>query len=279
MPVTETREPAFMHGNDYHAHPAYSKSRLATFAESRRMYEAVHVTGAIAQQQTAAQSLGSLAHAAILEPDTLEGDFIRIPEDVLSKSGSKAGKAWKEFEAEHEGQLLLKSKEWETVEAIVKSVQCSDIARLLYAGGSITEGSWFYTDEETALECKFRPDVLVELPDCVMVFDPKVTTLGVSPKKFRHQIKKFRYWLSVAHTSAGVQELFGKPCIYHFVVVSADPPHTCTVHRLLDSTVLESMDRRREILADLRRCIESGDWSEPWEHEVNEQNLTKEEMY
>lgn len=286
MPVTGTKEHTrgesccqFISGDEYHRHPAYSKTRLSCFAESRRLYQAIHVDGSITPKSSDAKDLGSFAHAAILEPDRLEGEFIRIPPEVLTKDGKRAGNAWKQFAAEHADQTLLKERDWDTVETIVKSVQQSDIARLLYAGGTFTEGSWFYVDHETKLQCKFRPDVLKETDDCVYVFDPKVTSLGVSPGQFRHQIKKFRYWLSVAHTTAGVQSEFKKPCRYLFVAVSVEPPHTCTVHEMTEATVEEAMARRAEILAGLRACIDVGDWSEPWEYEVNNQSLTREEMW
>ena len=80
----------------YHGdHGSYSKSSLTDF--SKFPYNLIF------QRENPRDrgpfELGTACHTAILELETWEASVTVIPPKVLSKSGSKAGNAWKEWEA------------------------------------------------------------------------------------------------------------------------------------------------------------------------------------
>ena len=93
----------WMSDKEYHAHPAISRSKLADFAKSRRWYEACHVTGThnpVGNDDKLCLKIGTSVHSLLLEPSDFERRASVVPPSALSKSGSRAGNAWKDWKAE-----------------------------------------------------------------------------------------------------------------------------------------------------------------------------------
>ena len=115
---------------NYYADPRLSNSKLSTFIESPKEYHWTFNLGRMTRKVTAAMELGTLVHSVVLEgvelleappwvdavPDKIKSldpaKVVQIPSCVLSKSGSKSGAAWKEFEAENASKTLLKESEY-----------------------------------------------------------------------------------------------------------------------------------------------------------------------
>ncbi len=134
---------------EYHAHPARSKSYLWKFYTETPAHAELS-----AGKTTKAMDLGTAVHLATLEPHRISTDLIRGPDD-------RRGNKWKDAveEGAAYGKLVLTSGDYD------KALRMGDAARKIPVVGQLAESpilaepSAFWTDEETGIECRCRPDI------------------------------------------------------------------------------------------------------------------------
>ena len=132
----------------------------------------------------------------------------------------------------------------------------------------------FWTDAETELQCRARPDALAaaQLSPSRRIYDLKVTP-HVTPNAFRRQLSTMRYWLQDAHYSAGMEALHAESFDFYFVTVNRDRPHQVSVHMLDEASRREAREKRRAILRHVREAMDSGEWRDGWQDTVNVHEL------
>lgn len=256
---------------DYHRHPAISRSRLWQFIQSRRAFERNEP-----KAQTADMRLGTLVHSLLLEN---ESPVVQIPRELLGKGprgpntacNTKAAKDWREA-AESRGLLVMSPDEVEIAEAMANSVRGRLAAWL--SRPSQREQSVHWIDERTGLELKCRPDWLIENGETVFVLDLK-TTESNQPRKFKRSIEDYGYHVQAAMYSDGVREITGKLTEFYFVGVEKEPPYVCCIHEIAPDSLRMAHGLYRDALNDLRECLASGNFSDPWEEEIISHNLSK----
>lgn len=248
---------------DYHSHPALSRSAVVCFRESRRLYHGRHVLRLPEAQvePTPAMNLGTLTHAELLEPGSLEGKYSVLTEWPDFKT--KAAREWRDAETTR-GQIVVKPGEVAAMLAMVRSA----VAMLKTIGvrESIVEQPIFWTDDETGLKCRCKPDLLVDTTNFVCVPDIK-TTADASPSAFAKQVANMSLWLQDIHYTEGVRKQYGKPVQFMFLVVEKSYPYRAGLYQLHDTRQAEA--EYYDTLAAIKACQESGDYSEPWEKNIN----------
>jgi hypothetical protein len=260
---------------EYHAHPAISKGKLATFMNRRRLFQAEFIEGRKPERKTTTEmDIGTLTHLGVLEPERFADAYAVYPADVLGKNGAastNAAKAWCEAQ-ESAGKIVLKQESLDAVLAMVASVKTTFAPWL--ALESKREQSVYWQDPETGLHCRCRPDWLILNNGTAFIFDLK-TTSDSSHDGFRRAAEQFSYWLQHAHYSAGVQQAldFEFDPEFYFVVVETQFPHATAIYRMPDPIAERSDLIRRGLLRDMAACFNGGDWSEPWEGVIQPLNL------
>lgn len=83
-------------------------------------------------EPTAAMMLGSLIHKIILEPDTFDHDYAVF-------EGTRRGKVWESFKAEHSEKELVTLKEYDIANYVVNETKSNDIFMDLLMRTSETE--------------------------------------------------------------------------------------------------------------------------------------------
>lgn len=253
--------PGIYHGvsnAEYHSVSGISKSGLDLVAKSPQHYFARYLdpNRPEAPAQTAAQLDGELAHCAILEPAYFADRFLVGPD--LNRNT----KAWKEFadSAEAQGKTPIKSDQWATAWAQAASVgRIPDLAAALANG--MPEVSAFWTDEETGVLCKCRPD-FVQYCGAAGVILVDVKTCGnASPKEFARMIAQHRYhvqaaWYSDGYAIASGQQVLG----FIFAAVEMAYPYAASAI-MLDAESIDQgrLDYRRN-LNTYAACKASGEW-------------------
>lgn len=255
---------------EYHLdYSALSKSMLWRFRKRRQCYKAEFVDCTRPPEKpTTAMNLGTLAHAGILHPESLETLYAIYPESVLGKGGRLGTNAAAEFEAEatRQGKICLKAEQLETVRAMVASVQ-GKLGKWLEAG-SIREKPLYWENPETGLLCRCMADWIIPRRDVVFVFDLK-TTSSAHPDEFERKVREYGYWFQDRHYVEGIQAFYGLPVQFRFVVVESDYPYTCSVQEICQSHLADATAARLKTLRDLAHCMVTGNWTEPWEGDVN----------
>lgn len=260
-----------MPSEDYHADKsAWSNSMIRDFRKRRSACYEKHILGTAPEfETTAAMRLGTATHAALLEPEKIEELFAVYPHHVLGANGAastKEAKAFREINEEY-GRLVLKASEMDTVRAMVASVR-SKIGQWL-THDAVIEQAIYWTDEETGVRCKCRPDFLCTKPGFALTLDLK-TTADVSPAEFQRKIENMGYWLQDAHYSAGIKKLTGIDPMFLFVAVENEWPFSCAAYQIRESDRVQAAIVRRESLMQIATCQKSGEWQDGWLESVNE---------
>lgn len=199
--------------DEYHATRAISKSTLDQAAEDP---ERVIWSRNCPQDQEKIKTFdfGDAAHAICLEPDRLKSEFVVMPAFNLRTNAGKEEKA--EFVAEHESSKILTADEYKKLNLMFESVMAHPKARALIEAQGIAEGSYFWKDQETGLDCKCRPDKHIK-SDGLLV-DIKTTP---SLKKFCYSVDDFRYHVQDAWYCDGVAR-FEEFARMEFLVIQKD---------------------------------------------------------
>lgn len=262
-----------MPAEEYHAHPAISAGKVEDFLESRRLFEGRYVTKTIPPKvPTPAMLLGTYIHLRILEPDRFNESLAEpYPETApdgknwLRRKGSDHEKWWADEVAKRVGKLALEQHEIDYINAIAESVLSKRWAAQLLRGQGEAEYSIFWTDAETGLELRCLVDWFSSIP-----IDIK-STGNASPSEFAKTCVRMGYHRKRQHYLAGIEAITNEPPLMVHIAVSTEPPFAAGAYDIQDiDRDGRSLGKRqwRRALKQIAECFESGDWSDPWEHEV-----------
>lgn len=264
-----------MPSTDYHAlAPHVSQTMLKEFAERRRLYEGYYVTKSIERPKpTKSMDTGTASHAMCLEPNKLIA--IEIPWELLSNGAVRTNEAKKWVEDQRaEGRIPLKLEEYQTVMRVRDSFRNAAKGLLELQNSKVhIEHAVTWTDEETGLLCKARPDWVVERKSKAFVLDLK-TCQDASPEAFAKSMANFSYGIQRAHYIAGVSAaLGGKPCEFYFVACETVEPFASVIYHAVGDGFDKAELRRARLMRELAECRLRNDFREPWEGVVNELDL------
>jgi hypothetical protein len=257
----------------YHADTEWiSNSMLKVFRDSRRKFEGQFITKTLPAPRSKSMDIGTVAHAAILEPHIIRDVCRAIPADVLSSNGARSGNKWKEWAEVNAGKILLTANELTTIKGMFKSVYDHPRASQLLQSEGACEQSIFWECLETGLKRRCRVDKLVDGWGFVDV----KTTHNVKPFAFSKTCVDYGYHQQAAFYSHGYEAAFGGEAPSHaFIAVETEPPYLVRVYTLPERAVLEGERLIFEGLRQIRDCVDSGDWSDPQEHDVIELELPR----
>lgn len=237
---------------DYHAHPAISKSGLAEFQRSPAHYRHWRDND---KPDTDALRLGRAFHTMLLEPDTFDA---RVYVWAGSERKTKAGKqAYKDAVAAAGTRLMLKKTEHDNLKAIAESISSHVSARVILSGRGDVEATLLWTDEETGVECRARPDWLRS--DGVLV-DLKTTT-DARVHKFQQDAYKYLYHWQAAMYCDGYEAVTGQKAQgFFFVAAEKEAPHGVSVMQADEGFIALGRQQYREALARFAEQQKKNHW-------------------
>jgi hypothetical protein len=231
----------------YHLNPAISKSHLDQVNRSPAHYWMRYLDPARQPTPpTEAMLIGTATHTAILEPH-LWSEQVAVAPDGINRRTKEGKEAWAAFEADSTGKVVLKPEDAAVVRRMAEAVHQHPASSFLLDLPGVCEASYFWTDTETGLECKVRPDWHSE--DRRLLVDVK-TTDDASPEAFKRSCAKFRYHVQAAWYLRGLQaEQF------LFIAVEKQPPHLVGVYVATPEMVAaggRAADRNLTTIAECR---------------------------
>lgn len=155
---------------------------------------------------------GDAMHAICLEPDRLKSEFVVIPPFNGRTNQGKADKL--DFIKEHKAFKILTSDEYKQLNLMFESVMAHLPARALIEVEGVSESSYFWTDEQTGLDCKCRPDKHVRSQG--LLVDVKTTPLL---SKFCYSVDDYRYHVQDPWYCDGVNRFCDQPVRMEFLVI------------------------------------------------------------
>ncbi len=231
---------------DYHADKSsVSSSHLKLISQSPKLYWHRYLDpNAPKQTPTAAMRLGTLVHSMVLEPDKVHQEF-----GVLSAArNTKLGKAeLKEFS--DAGLEAVSRSDWDLAVQVAASVHKHPAAAKLLSQGE-PETSWFFTDPDTGLKCKIRPDWMSD----DYIIDLK-TTQDASPKAFARSTCDLSYHLQQAFYLLPFQEKR-----FVFIAVEKTYPFQVGVYELSPDAKGLGEVKCSQAMHLLKKCRDTNHW-------------------
>ena len=226
---------------DYHSGSEISSSKAKDILKfGPKSYWALHVDkNRPKKEPTAAMKLGTMVHAAVLEPDLFKSTY-----KVVSSRSTKKGKE----EAENvlsQGLEPCTKSDYDLCIKMRDSVHSDLVAKELLTNG-VAEKSYFWKDEKTGLNCKCRPDWLNK----DIIVDLKTSRSGVSPKEFAKTVVQFQYHLQASWYLSGVQ----KASKFIFIVVRSEYPYDVATYELDTEALKEGQRLSRDALEQIAEC-------------------------
>jgi hypothetical protein len=167
-----------------------------SFIQSQKEHAASHSMG-----------LGTLVHSLVLEPSTVDDEYIVLPETRTDAKGNevkfvKSGKYWESFRADIGTCTAVSAADWEKANLMAQNVLAHPLAAKLLAAASDRELTIEFDSIFGASKAR------IDAAGNGYVLDLK-TTATIEPRRFGYASEKFGY---------DIQSAF-----YRDALVSADP--------------------------------------------------------
>jgi hypothetical protein len=243
-----------MPADQYHAHSAVGHSGLVRIMRSPAHYQE-YVGNP--PEPTPAMQFGTAFHTVLLEPDLFGKTFVVAPKfDRRTKEGKAAAEAW---EAEHAGKTALTAEQMNAIEQMVASVKQHAGAAGLLANG-MAEMSGFWTDPDTGIQCKCRPDFLSMAGETVTGIVDVKTCCDASADGFARAIATLGYDVQAAFYQDGLGAMTGRTIPFYFIAVEKDAPFAVAAYKASDEVIEVGRSKYRGALQLLKWCRENDRW-------------------
>ncbi|WP_170210768.1 PD-(D/E)XK nuclease-like domain-containing protein [Tepidiphilus succinatimandens] len=243
-----------MPADQYHSHSAVGHSALVRIMRSPAHYRE-YVTNP--PEPTPAMVLGTAFHAALLEPDRFSQSFVVAPKfDRRTKEGKAAAEAW---EAGNAGKTALTAEQMVAIQQMVTSVISHAGAAKLLSNG-LAEMSGLWSDHETGIECKCRPDFLAITGETITGIVDVKTTSDASADGFARAIATLGYDTQAAFYQDGLKALTGRTIPFYFIAVEKEAPYAVAAYKASDEMIEVGRAKYRAALQLLKWCRENESW-------------------
>lgn len=245
----------YLNIDEYHAMAPVSKSQLDTLDLSPAIFYARHRDPQRpAPASKAGQLEGQLAHCSILEPQEFESRY------VIGPTVNRNTKVWKEFVEAHSERVAIQHDQYEAAVRQAASVRAlPEIGEALASGHA--EVSAFWTDADTGVDCRCRPDFVHQVrDDAVLLLDVK-TFSSAAPGEFRRQVARKRYDVQAAFYSDGYENASGLEVLgFIFLAVETEYPFAANAFMLDDESLEAGRQKYRKNLRTYAECERTNTW-------------------
>lgn len=243
---------------DYHAHPAISKSGLDLVNRSPRHYQYERLESTEKKDRTHF-AVGKAFHTLVLEPHLAEQSIVVRPSEWPTKKdcGILIEDQKAAFAALHADKIIISAADKEMVARMADGVRSHPAANVVLAGNGKPEVSVFWTDPATGVRCRARFDWLRE--DGLIV-DLK-SARNANPVWFESDAYKHRYHVQDAFYSEAYRQVFGfEPKGFVFVAAEKEEPFLSGVFYATEEHMeLGTLEYRKD-LETYAKCLETGVW-------------------
>lgn len=190
------------------------------------------------QERKKAFDMGNAFEALLIEPHKYKAEVAVFDEEARPEPektfATKANKAFKaEFFAANASKSIITKEEEKLLKKMVKNVKETTLffQLLKNAAKVYVQPSLFWTDKETKVKFKSRPDVVVEFEDgSAYVIDVKTAEEG-SPEAFGSDLRKYNYPVQAITQIDGVEEVLGlRVTKYFYLVAEKKLPNNATLY-------------------------------------------------
>lgn len=196
---------------------------------------------------TSAFRVGRATHSLILQPENFDVEFVVW-------SGTRRGKSWDAFAAEHTDRTILTATEHAAALGAMEGVARHPTASHLLQGGT-AEKAITWKDDETGIVCKAKPDLVTN-----RLLELK-TTRNLDARLFASDVARLGYYGQAAFYLRGLRANgFDSDRLPVIIAVENSPPHDVCCWELTQETVEQGDALVERLLRELAICTDSGEW-------------------
>lgn len=249
----------------YHAHPAIGSSGLALVERSPAHYWAQYLDPAREPREaTPAMKLGTAWHCAVFEPSEFDNRYTVIPDGLDRRT--KEGKAlWEAIRAT--GKEPLSDADMQRVRRMGLAAMAHPAWQVIVEErGGLCESSIFWTDPETGVALKIRPDYAVPpcrlFPNGIIVDGKSCQDAGPAADGFARQAWNWGMDLQAALYVDGFQLAYGtaEPPQFLWLAQEKEAPFATAIYGAGADLIEYGRKRYRSLLPIVAECQRSGQW-------------------
>ena len=238
---------------EYHAAEGISRSRLMLLDKSPYHFWYQMYSGlAPKEEPTPAKNIGAAFHTLLLEPELFKKEFGVAPK--MDRRTAKGKEDYEIFMQENAGKILLTDDQFAKVSKMVSLVRQHEIVDTLLDEATF-EKSIFWTDKETGLQFKARPDIWSPK----MIVDLK-TTADASDYSFMRSAYDYGYYLQAGMAFEACKAI-GKPFeMFVILAIEKEEPHVPSVFMMDDEALQFGIDQFQKYKRTLKSCFDTNQW-------------------
>ena len=240
-----------MTNSDYRKAEGVSSSELKQMVKSPAHYR--YWKDNPDDTDTPALLFGRACHKYVLETYDFYKEFAVAPNvDRRTKEGKEA---WNKFLYDNWGKDVITEEQFEIIDAMRNAMLATPFVSKLINGEH--EVSLFWTDEDTGIKCKCRPDSLND--KLKIVIDYK-TCDNAETQHFMRKAIDLGYDLQASYYLDGVKATTGLDCIFVFIAQEKKPPYAVNILQADDVFIRSGRQLYKDMLATYKECTETGNW-------------------
>lgn len=250
---------------DYHAHPAISNSGLGLIEKAPRYYQ--HAMEEKDDDNKRHFVVGGALHTLLLERNLFIDRYHALPETYVDDKGEVKTfradprmKVYKEEIAKAGERKVLTSAEFSEVLAYADAV-INDRAALEYISKpGIIEASIFWRDEDHDVDCRCRPDLIIQEDDGDILVDFK-TTANASKDAFEGSIYAYGYDRQAYFYIKGYEYVTKRKVKkFVFIAVEKKAPYLTGVYPIDQVALMSGQMRTEHLLGVYADCKKRNFW-------------------
>jgi len=202
-------------------------------------------------------AFGRAFHVRLLEPNLFDLSVKVLPE--INKRTKAGREEYAEFMATYKDYAVITKEELELIKGMEDGVRKHPLASRLVDNG-LSEQTVLWTDKETGIECKSRPDKIPKFDG--VVIDLKKTR-DASPVGFKRAMVSFRYPQQAGMYLDGIaQATNGEqvPDCFAFVAVEDKKPYRTEVYTLNEDYMNWGLNEYKRLLLLEKECRDNNLW-------------------
>lgn len=198
---------------------------------------------------------GRAYHKLMLEPDDFDNEFIVSPKfDRRTKDGKAAYEA---FLAQAEGKEVINEETYQKLLEMQAALYETPFVKLLIKGEH--EKSFFWTDKDTGIPCKCRPDSFGQIKDQYICVDLK-TTNDAETDKFMRDALKYGYDIQAYHYCKGLENAYKKQFKFIFIAQEKTAPYLVNVLEADEYFMKSGEELTKSLLEKYKAATETDTW-------------------
>lgn len=239
---------------DYRKHSGISRSELQLLRKSPYHFQYAQNNP---DDDSESLKFGRACHKYILEPDDFENEFAVMPK--LDRRTIAGREMYDEFVEKNAKKEIITETDYDIICEMAKAMDAVPLAKELLKGEH--EVSYFWTDPDTGIECKCRPDCLSTYEGFgkKMLVDYK-TTSSCEDGAFEKSCKKYGYQLQSGMYREGVFQNTFDDVGFAFVAQEKSAPYAVRIYVCSEEFINQGYDEFRSLIGTYKYCTETEDW-------------------